>query len=443
MRFAGLPGASAGRTPDVRIDRCLNRRFAPIDCTACRDVCPTGAISLVGQVPRIEADACVRCAACTVACPSEALTASKAPERLLRRSVEGIRAAERPAAVVLACPRGNHTVPAGEPIPIVTHGRCLAALDLDDLLALAGDGAGEVYLDDVACAQCPIGSLGTAIASGAGAANALQVLFGRPPTVRLLSERAGALTASRVEPVDGMRPRSTRRGWLRSLRDDLVQDADAARTPPAPAHHHAGGRVSERLPSHLPERHARVLARVRSWSPPVLGAAAVPEELVARCPAVPTVDGQRCSGCTLCARFCPTGALSVHPGEARAARSEAVPFELHLVASQCISCGICAVACPEQAVRLDRPVCAGDLVEPGSTPVHRGTLVPCGACGALTLAHAPAGQARCFSCRLGAGAVRPLDDGAGLLDDLARRAAAVSPVDDGSRPSSHTRGWAP
>lgn len=46
-----------------------------------------------------------------------------------------------------------------------------------------------------------------------------------------------------------------------------------------------------------------------------------------------------CTGCTVCAKQCPTGAIS---GKAK---------ELHYIcASMCIDCGVCGMACPSSAV---------------------------------------------------------------------------------------------
>jgi len=49
-----------------------------------------------------------------------------------------------------------------------------------------------------------------------------------------------------------------------------------------------------------------------------------------------------CSGCTLCAQACPTGAIA------------ATPYERHFVIDdRCTRCGMCLAACPEHAIRID------------------------------------------------------------------------------------------
>ncbi len=44
-----------------------------VACGACKDVCPTGAISEGDPIYVIDASACVDCGACVGECPSEAI----------------------------------------------------------------------------------------------------------------------------------------------------------------------------------------------------------------------------------------------------------------------------------------------------------------------------------------------------------------------------------
>jgi len=67
-------------------------------CGLCTDVCPTGAISVVDGVARVEQNLCRECEACLSACPNGALLALQEPIR-----------AEKPAPV---------RAPAPSPIPV-------------------------------------------------------------------------------------------------------------------------------------------------------------------------------------------------------------------------------------------------------------------------------------------------------------------------------------
>ncbi len=67
-------------------------------CGLCADACPTGAISVVDGVARVEQSLCRECEACLSACPNGALLALREPT-----------VAEKPAPV---------RVPAPTPIPV-------------------------------------------------------------------------------------------------------------------------------------------------------------------------------------------------------------------------------------------------------------------------------------------------------------------------------------
>ena len=127
-----------------------------------------------------------------------------------------------------------------------------------------------------------------------------------------------------------------------------------------------------------------------------------------------SVDAARCSGCGLCARFCPTGALHFAATDAH--------FGLSLQTSACIACKICVVACPEEAVQLHTSVALSALLTDNAPVLMAGRLVTCTVCGILTADRADDQTPRCHVCRQGAGAVTALRDEAVLMADLLKRA---------------------
>ena len=101
-----------------------------------------------------------------------------------------------------------------------------------------------------------------------------------------------------------------------------------------------------------------LLEPVLDWPPAVtwgaaglllLGALALPWLLRRRTPLPPIViDGERCTGCTLCVADCPYRALRMVPQpEGRHRQLAVVDPEL------CVSCGICIGSCPELAMAFD------------------------------------------------------------------------------------------
>ena len=86
-----------------------------------------------------------------------------------------------------------------------------------------------------------------------------------------------------------------------------------------------------------------------------------------------SVDSERCSLCSACARACPSGALKSlePPGSA----------SLLFTSSLCVGCGSCAATCPEKAVNVERGVKAGALKPGHSETLVRGEIARCRLCG--------------------------------------------------------------
>jgi ferredoxin len=402
-----------GRTPAVAATRCLNARHTGAGCTRCVTACPTDAIQLEAGQPALDDGACVACGICLHACPTEVFEQVSSPEGTL------IQVGEQLPSQPLAVACSLHSTPEITAAPVATivqHRRCLAALSPSDLLQLSQLGERPLWLDDSECATCPIAQAQATLAANAAVARTLLDAYGQPPAVYLLGEQPDA----QVQPpqrrplFDGGQPKLSRRGLFDHLRTRAVERARSNVLPAAAAAAASAVPVTQRLPQRVPAARQRLLELLASLAPApeqTMPAGDVPFATV-------QVDGTRCSGCGLCARFCPTGALDF--------ATEEETFRLRFQPAICLDCTICVVACPEDAVQLGARVNTRDLAVQASALLVEGILTGCVDCGAPTAHPGDDGQpVRCYSCRQGAGVVRSLRDEAGLMADLLQRIPGV------------------
>ena len=380
--------------PDLHADRCVNARHRQAGCTLCVDHCPVDAISLLTgaqPLPVLDEDICVGCGACIRVCPTDAFSQYQHPETRLVNLRDEFPVDE---GLALVCPQ--HPDAEHSPAPVryaIRHQRCLAAFSIEQLLSLSLDGAREVWLADDACASCPIGQLHEDIVASVAAANQLLAGFDLPPAIHLATERAGDGHSVRV--LDGAAPAVNRRGFFRSLgklaqqrMDETVERAPKPLFAP-------GAPVDERLPYQTPPSLQRLnghLAGLADRHPSlpdfILDTNGLPWATMA-------LDEATCSGCQLCARFCPTGALNYLWGEIE----EGVVFNLTFHPALCLSCNICVAVCPEDAIDLDQQVPLAKLLNPERALLLADYLQPCERCGTYTRRRPGDEQALCYVCR--------------------------------------------
>jgi NAD-dependent dihydropyrimidine dehydrogenase PreA subunit len=241
----------------------------------------------------------------------------------------------------------------------------------------------EIWLDDTHCVDCPLAYAHTAIQATVARTNHWIALLPKDVHIRLRSQELGEAILTNRRPVynTAMSPVS-RRGLLTSFRqagqkaaapDEMIEMVRSGRTVP----------VSERLPQTLPRQHTKIMSLLA--------------QRVAAESRVPTpsgfdlhIDEARCTACTLCAKFCPTGALEF--------TDDGQSFCLTIQPSRCLGgdCSICVLACPEEAVSIPSPNEPHDLFPRSS--LLDGRLSACRQC------RQPIRQGSdlpdtCFACR--------------------------------------------
>ena len=324
---------------------CAHERSGKPGCSACIDVCSTGAIRADGDGVFVEPHLCMGCGACTTVCPSGAMTYQypAMPDQGARvRTLVSTygRAGGRDATILLHGADANEAIARlarrgrGLPsrvMPLEVHH--VASTGLDLWMAALAWGATGVWV----------------LLTGDEAPQYREALAFQ---MRLGDAIANALgyQGEHFRLVDAADPAA----------------AEAALWSAAPA---LGVRVAATFAS-TPEKRttlALALDHLALHAP-------VPRKVIPLRAGSPwgrvDVNGGACTMCLACVGACPEGALLDHPEALR----------LRFIEAKCVQCGICAATCPEHAITLVPQL---DLTAEARSPrvLNEAEMVGCIACG--------------------------------------------------------------
>ncbi len=352
----------------VRLDpeRCLHAQDKYASCEACFDFCPVDAIQ-TEKPPALVDSACERCYACLPICPTGAYTADDAVPALLQAAARA-----ESGHLELLCAR--HPAPeqgSTDTIGIQVRG-CLAGLGASAYLSLAALGKEGLAARTDACADCPWGGLLTEIEGQIETARRLLAAWGSGMMLSASIE-TNSLADRPCWAADN--PPLSRRDLFRlASRQGQVAAARAMtqteiRTGPRPSRERF--RTLQAL-DHLPGT-----TQEESISLEGLGFASL------------TVS-EACTACQVCARACPTGALTY-------ASQEDASFVLAFDPRLCIGCEICTHLCAVDAVAMDAaPQSTAVFTDQPPMVLQQGGLTRCSRC--LTLMADRPGRTLCPVC---------------------------------------------
>ncbi|MFW5709501.1 MAG: 4Fe-4S dicluster domain-containing protein [Chloroflexota bacterium] len=340
---------------------CVRSRHKSADCSACVDACPTSAFSVDGEGGglTLDGDRCVGCAACTHLCPTGAIHSRTSADRLLKHVEQHGDAAR----VELICPyREPVNRQADRDSAAFITPRCLAALAPSTYVELANRGVRHITLRLDACADCPISHAAQTICETAAAA--ADLLRAAPMTTIVLVSEPPAGKRNLSDLHDTRQTSVSRRGLFQMFTRPLTEPSDVPRLS---------------LPVRLTAEQQRLL-------PAVVERALQTSDMPDWAPRLVADDS--CTGCDVCAKLCPTAALSLQRDDAH--------FWLHFRAAYCTGCGLCTAGCPSHALDLAPDHQPTDPAAVSSEILVEGALQTCKRC--RTAFRAAPGETLCPTC---------------------------------------------
>lgn len=342
------------RSVNLTVDakRCLVVRNRNAPCRRCAEACTSGCISVEGNDLAVDASRCIGCGTCATACPTGALAARKPDDRdLAREAAAAMRACE--GVVVFACDPVREAA-AGRFDPDTVVGvRCAGRVDESLIVLLAAAGAKSVRLVCGPCERCEHAAGGRMAAQVCASANETLTVWGSPARASVRDRFPAACRRTHDPAYD-----HARRDFLHTMAsgardaahdaadfaiDEVFDQADAHGARRRFQHVQADGA----LPRFLPTRRAVLLDALDELGQPA-------DEMIAtRLWGHAIVDESRCTGCGMCAVFCPTGALTK--------RDESGTVRLVHAPGLCLQCRTCEALCPAGALVMSDEVFAVDV----------------------------------------------------------------------------------
>lgn len=340
------PGSSG---PTLAPDACVHARDVAARCEVCVRACPFEALS-VERTVTLDPARCTACGACLHVCPVDAIGGEDSVADLLACATR-LPDARR---IDIVCGRnpspatGSPTTNAALQVP-----GCLAALGPSAYLSLMAIGVESVGVRLDACGDCPIGAARPRIEA---AVDAARTLLANDAESRLAAVHAVGPEQS-PRPVYGVKnPPVSRRGLFRLFAAEAPRLAARALLPieiQAPA---------QRQPPRERRRLLNALGRLPSSGDLPLSDGFV--QLAA---------SERCTACGVCARACPTAALTFDASEDT--------FRLDVRPAACTDCGICLDVCEPDALRRTGLPSLLSVVGGEAVTLRAGALRRCRKCG--------------------------------------------------------------
>jgi ferredoxin len=317
-----LPSALLPRyeiVPSILTDDCLGN-----SCKLCVGVCPVGAIADSDGTLKIDKSACTGCGTCVNACPQGAVSYPGYSVAELEREIEGllskdVRLSNRILAIVCeSCLNADDiSRVAISPSMFTVKVPSLAIISPLLMLNAFNMGADGIVLihDEENC------SSKTSVESLNKTAHFVQLLLDR-----------WQIDKKRIKYVN--KANSNDAALCSELHRFTEMAIELGHTP---FHSMSGSMTFEGMYS-LAAIIKEMDTKLQLLDKGILADECVPFGSV-------NIDQSHCTGCSVCAQSCPTGAISTQISD------DSSNLKLNFQHNKCIACGICISICPEKCIR--------------------------------------------------------------------------------------------
>ncbi|MDR3315475.1 MAG: 4Fe-4S binding protein [Coriobacteriales bacterium] len=333
-------------------NRCVTVRNRNATCRRCAEACTSNAISIKDNEIFFTPHRCIGCGTCATVCPTGALEPTEPNDtELLLSCLKAAKQADGEA--VIACEQLLDAASGLFDPEKVVRVTCLGRIDESLLLALVVAGVSSISLVQSTCAECEH-AVGMKTAELVVATtNTLLDVWDNPLRIGITNGLPDTLL------IDDLGYDPSRRGFFlgiagraktaaSAILDDAVENALEQQEEAAPRYQKVLDDGT--LPHFLPDRRERLLDRLAQLGDPK------DEVLKTRLWGHVTIDLKTCNGCTMCATFCPTAALSKF---LESETNERISLEHY--SGDCVKCRCCEDICPTKALVLCEAVQAQDL----------------------------------------------------------------------------------
>lgn len=388
----------------IKANQCIAVRNRTVQCGRCAEACVSGCIQVENRALSINPEQCIGCGSCATACPTGAIATVNPDDHQIIEEMAAVQA-HNDGLVVIACASMLERAEGKIDGDAVVKVACLGRIDEAALVHAAAQGARKIVLVSDACETCAYATGRRLIDRVVTGAQALLAAWNSPCRIKLGTTFPRQCARGQKDTYD-----LQRREFLLGMKDmaatsarqtaELMINDKLGMGEEEPAYEHVTDDGT--LPHRLPARRVRLLQSLNDLGKPA--AATVPGRLWHRV----VIDEQRCSGCQMCAVFCPSGALAKHqeideaatqacnklfraPGNPRSAAAEGAAkparpiykrhkgpsasssfaggeqVDLLFTPRLCLGCDSCRQLCPQRAIRIEEGIDTAHITSNATT----------------------------------------------------------------------------